>query len=78
VSGEGRIVDIRVVDGGTANAYGISCDISKSGLGAAGRRGLNPFVATIQFDWPIGVSGEQHHASIIGDRRSKNLRKEWR
>jgi glutaredoxin 2 len=35
-------------------------------------------VATIQFKWPVGVSGEQHHAGIIGDRGSEDLRQEWR
>src|SRR6516165_843163 len=62
--------DIRVVDGGTAKAESISSNISKSGLGMAGRRKLDPFVATIQFKRPFGVFAEQRYAGVIGDRGS--------
>jgi hypothetical protein len=44
MSVKGGVDDIRVVDGGTAKAESISSNISKSGLGIAGRRKLNPFV----------------------------------
>src|SRR5262249_58275514 len=76
MSVKGGVDDIRVVDGGTAKAESISCNISKSGLAIAGRRKLNPFVATIQCKWPVGLCREQHHAGIIGDRSSRNLRHE--
>src|SRR5262249_43098969 len=78
MNGEGRVVDVRVVDGGTATAKKVPRNIRKGGLGIARRRELNPFVASIQFQRPVGVSGQQHYAGIVGDRRSENLRKEGR
>src|ERR1700687_5100066 len=76
--GEGRIGNICVVNSITAKAESISRNIGKSSLRIAGRRELNPFVASIQFKWSVGVSGEQHHAPVVGDRRSEDLRQEWR
>src|SRR5215469_12126020 len=69
MSVKGGVDYIRVVDGGTAKADKISCNIIKSGLGIAGRHKLNPLVASIQFKRPsISRSATVSATIILGAR----------
>src|SRR5262249_56792815 len=75
---ERRIVDIRVVECLTSQANEVSRDIGKSHLWIAGRRISNLFEARIQLQGSIRVSGQQHHGSVVGDRRREHVRQERR
>ena len=76
-----RVVDVRVVDRGTAGADEISRDITKTSPGGksiTGRRISNEFVSSKQLEWPVAVFASQHHARIIGERSGENLRQHRR
>jgi hypothetical protein len=76
VDAKGRIPNVRVVDRGTSLAKKGSRDVCKSDLRIAGRRKLNSFVTAVQFQPSDAVSGEQHHAAIVGNSRPERLRQE--
>src|SRR5207244_7749689 len=74
---EGRIVDVRVVKRRTAQANKVSRDIGERGLRIAGRQKSNLFIAGVQFQRSVGVSGQQQHGPVVGDGGSERLRQEW-
>ena len=78
---ESRAVNVRVIDRSAAGAYEIPRDIIKTGTGGeriAGGRVSNVFVSSEQLNRPVAVFGKQHHARIIGERSSENLRQHRR
>src|SRR6516165_10641755 len=54
----------------------MALNIGKGCLRIARRREPYPLVAAIQLERPLGISGKQHHAGIVGDRRSESLGQE--
>jgi hypothetical protein len=78
---ESGVRDIRAIDRIAGGAQEISRDISKAGTGGktiAGGRILNEFVSSKQLERPIAVFSNQHHARIVGERSSENLRRHRR
>src|SRR6202043_3705878 len=78
---ESRVSDVGAIDRIAGGAEEVSRDISKARARSktiAGGRISNEFVSSKQLEWPVAVFSNQHHARIVGERRSENLRQHRR